>query len=896
MMTTSQRHRIPGYGAHSSKRPASEEKWVPTVCSMCYNHCSIQVLVRDGVATAIEGLPGAPPNHGKMCAKGKSALSGLYSPSRVTRPLKRTNPDKGIGVDPKWEEISWEEALEIITNQLKTLHQRNPRGLSGSSFDTANSEILSPFITAFGGDSGTTIPQSSGLFCGNGVHPVAYMMNGSQDHHPDVESCQYMLVLGGGFGTGTGTHAMHLAQQLAEARVKRGLKMVVLDPCRTSSGARADEWIPTLPGTDSAFCLAVVNVLINELGIYDQEFLAKYTNATYLIRPNGHYARDPEADKPLVLSRSKEMPVPYDHTDPNDMVLEGETEVNGERVNTAFSLLKTHLQSYTPEYASQITTVPASTIRRIAREFGTAARIGATTVVDGVELPLRPACAVWYRGIGQHQHGLHQGWAAAMLNITVGAVDVPGGYCHLAATGPWGIPKAGPDGLLNVTNPFLGVMKKSLPVKKVEFDPDDPDLTGMFPVAPYSRTMGGLTLNHPDKYKIEYKVEFWIHARVNPMKSAGDPVHTAEILKRIPFQLSFVQQHEETSEFADIILPDTHYLERLAPFAHNPYRSFITAPSPGDKEWVFATQQPVIQPIGEARSWPQVLWELAHRADFADDFYSALNALVELGPDHRLVPGQHYSYQEFCDRWMRAWTGDEHGLEYYKNHGWATSPLKREVKHRYPRIFHTGRIPLYLEHWLTGGEAVRAVVDETGIEWGDLSDYEPLVNYRPCWASQEGGDEFPLYLVSPKVGFLTLNTSTIKNPHLQELAWSMGEIFNVGIHPSVAERYGIGDGDTVEIESANGKMVTAKVRITRDVHPRVVSAPGNVSKVLSPDEKQEIGHGVHLNAMLPYRKERIDMVSAALDSCVKIRIQKVRNGSRQFGLLTALKSFGNLRN
>jgi anaerobic selenocysteine-containing dehydrogenase len=217
------------------------------------------------------------------------------------------------------------------------------------------------------------------------------------------------------------------------------------------------------------------------------------------------------------------------------------------------------------------------------------------------------------------------------------------------------------------------------------------------------------------------------------------------------------------------------------------------------------------------------------------------------------------------------------------------------VKHRYPRIFHKGRIPLYLEHWLTAGEGVRAVVDETGIEWGDLSDYEPLVNYRPCWASQEGGDEFPLYLVSPKVGFLTLNTSTIKNPHLQELAWSMGEIFNVGIHPSVAERYGIGDGDTVEMESANGKIVTTKVRITRDVHPRVVSAPGNVSKVLSPDGKQEIGQGVHVNAMLPYRKERIDMVSAALDSCAKIRIQKVRNGGRQFGLLTALKSFGSVK-
>ena len=848
---------------------------MPTACSMCYNHCSVQVLVRDGVATAIEGLPGAPPNYGRMCAKGKSALSGLYSPTRITSPLKRTNPEKGLGVDPQWVEITWEEAMQAIAERLMELRKRNPRGLSGSSFDTSAHGIMGAFVTAFGGDSGTTVPQSSGLFCGNGVHPVAYMMNGSQDHHPDVENCQYMLVLGGGFGTGTGTHAMHLAHQLAEARLERGLKMVVVDPCRTNSGARADQWIPIVPGTDSALCLSMVNVLINELGIYDNQFLRSYTNAAYLIRPDGHYARDPESGKPMVLSLSREVPAPYDEVDAEDMALEGESSAGGEQVRTAFSLLREHLRRYTPEYASEVTTVPAGTIRQIAREFGTAARVGATTIVDGVTLPLRPACAVWYRGIGQHQHGLHQGWAAAMLNITVGAVDVPGGYCHLAATGPWDIPKPGPDGLLNVTNPFLSVMKKSLPVQEVEFDPDDPDLTGMFPAAPYSRTMGGLTLNHPDKFKIEYKVEFWIHARANPMKSAGDPAETAELLKKVGFQLSFAQHHEETSEFADIILPDTHYLERQAPLAGNAYGSFITAPTPGDKQWIFNSQQKVVEPQGEARSWMEALWELAHRAGFADDLYSATNASLQLGPEHRLERDKRYTYADFCDRWMRSWCGDEHGIEYFREHGWAPAPPKREVRHRYPRVFHNGRIPLYLEHWLTGGEAVQAKVKETGIDWGDLSDFEPMVNYRPCWASQEGGDDFPLYLVSPKTGFLTLNTSTIKNPHLQELAWSTGEIFNVGIHPSVAERHGIEHGDTVEIESANGRKATVQARVTQDVHPRVAVAPGNVSKVLSPDEKREIGRGVHLNSFLPYRKERIDVVSAALDACVKIRIRKV---------------------
>ncbi|MFQ5873240.1 MAG: molybdopterin dinucleotide binding domain-containing protein, partial [Dehalococcoidia bacterium] len=340
----------------------------------------------------------------------------------------------------------------------------------------------------------------------------------------------------------------------------------------------------------------------------------------------------------------------------------------------------------------------------------------------------------------------------------------------------------------------------------------------------------------------------------------------------------------------DIVLPDTHFLERLVPFARNPYAAFVHSPSPGDEEWTFAIQQPVVKPMGESRHWVEVLWELAHRAGFADDFYSALNVALNLGPGHKLKRDQHYSYGEFCDRWMRAWCGEEHGLEYFKRRGWAPSSMKRQVKHRYPRVFHKGRIPLYLEHWLTAGESIREVVEEVGVDWGDLSDYEPLVNYRPCWASREGGESFPLYLISPKISFLTLNTSTIKNPHLQDIAWAMGEVFNAAIHPSVAKVMDISTGDTIEIESANGKRAVIEARVTPDVHPRVVSVPGNAARVLSPDGKRVLGEGVHQNSFLPYRLERVDMVSAALDACVKVRIRKVKGRGNGDALTRAMKS------
>ncbi len=870
------KHRIPGYGTHNSRRPASDEKWIPTVCTMCYNACSIQVLVRDGVATAIEGLPDAPPNFGKMCAKGKAALSELYGTSRVLTPLKRTNPEKGIGVDPRWQEITWEEAMDTIVGKIRRAMEPGAGGVSTMTFDgPASTAVDGAFHVACGGTKGATVPSGVNLFCGRAVHPVAFMVNGSSDKQPDFTYTKYMIVFGGGFGTGTGTHAMTFARDLAEAHVKRGLKMVVVDPCQTSSGARADEWIPIVPGTDSALCLAMANLLVNEYGMYDADFLRSYTNAPYLIRPNGLYARDSTGGKPLVLSKSKGVPVSYDVADPKDIALEGEANVGGERAQTAFVLLREHLKKYTPEFASEVTTIPVSTIKRIAREFGTAASIGATTDIDGVRLPLRPACAMWYRGLGQHQHGLQNGWAAAMLNIVVGAVDVPGGYCGTETTGPWGLPEAGQDGIIKTTNPFRGGARFSAPPKPAQFDPDDPSLSRMFPVTVVTSVMGGITLKDPEKFGMKVRPDVWICSRGNPMKSTGDPEEVARLLKKIPFQISFVQHHEETSEFADIVLPDTHYLERSAPFTGDPYRIFMHAPTTYDRDWHFAMQQQVVKPMGQAKNWFDVLWDVAHRLGVADEFYSALNANLRLKPENRLQRGKLYTREEFADRWMRDWCGEEHGLEYFKKHGWATSSQERQVKDRYPRLFHKGRIPLYLEHWLTAGESVRAVVAERGLDWGDLSDYEAMVNYKPCGASKEGGEDYPLYLVSPKVGFLTINTSTIKNPHLQEIAWAMGEIFNTGIHPKTALALGVSNGDPIEIEAANGRKVRSVARITSAVHPNVISAPGNASKVLSPDEKHEMGEGVHLNSFIPFEIKRIDMVSGALDACMKVRVRSV---------------------
>jgi len=106
-----------------------EGKWIPSTCGMCLHGCGIKVYVQGGVALKIEGDETNPDNLGKLCPKGNAGLSRLYDPNRVRKPLKRTNPQKGPGVDPKWVEISWDEAYEITARELGKVRRDDPRKL-----------------------------------------------------------------------------------------------------------------------------------------------------------------------------------------------------------------------------------------------------------------------------------------------------------------------------------------------------------------------------------------------------------------------------------------------------------------------------------------------------------------------------------------------------------------------------------------------------------------------------------------------------------------------------------------------------------------------------------------------------------------------------------------------
>ena len=148
-------------------KPTSD-RWVKSVCKMCLHTCGILVHVEDGVVTKIEGDPSNPDNLGKLCPKGNVGMLRLYDPKRVKAPMVRTNPEKGPGVDPGWKEISWDEAIDLVTEKLKPIRETDPRKLLVASGDFNR-------IFNWGRRRRFAPPHffsTVGQYCGAAYHPI----------------------------------------------------------------------------------------------------------------------------------------------------------------------------------------------------------------------------------------------------------------------------------------------------------------------------------------------------------------------------------------------------------------------------------------------------------------------------------------------------------------------------------------------------------------------------------------------------------------------------------------------------------------------------------------------------------------------------------------------------
>ncbi len=178
--------------------------WVRSTCTICMNRCGIRAHVNDdGVVDKILGDPDNPHNGGRTCAKGDAGFEGLADGDRITTPLRRTNPEKGLGVDPGWVPISWDEALDEIAGHLRDTIADDPeKTLYTSDIFHLRGALAASWVTGLGMPGYST--WSAAISCGNNVHGIAYVNQNAFEGTPDPTYSRYILNFGAQFGSGPG--------------------------------------------------------------------------------------------------------------------------------------------------------------------------------------------------------------------------------------------------------------------------------------------------------------------------------------------------------------------------------------------------------------------------------------------------------------------------------------------------------------------------------------------------------------------------------------------------------------------------------------------------------------------------------------------------------------------
>ena len=554
-----------------------------TTCYMCACRCGIEVhlLEEGGVPRVrhIEGDRDHPVNRGVLCAKGSAGIMNHYSPARLMRPLRRTGP-RGSGA---FEPVSWEEALATVADWLGEIRARDPRRLAFFTGRDQSQSLTGWWAQQFG----TPNYAAHGGFCSvNMAAAGLYTLGGSfwEFASPDWERARLFLL----FGVAEDHDSNPIKRGIGQLK-SRGAKVIAVNPVRTGYNAVADEWVGITPGTDGLFVLALVHELIRT-GHVDIGYLASWTNAGWLIDRNpgerfGLVVRDARG-RPLVWDRRTGRAERFDAPGLAP-ALKGEyPSPEGGRCAPVFELMaRKYLEpEFAPEAVAERCGVPAPTIRRIAAELARAAFDEAVEIESPwtdfrgerhATVTGRPVAMHAMRGISAHSNGFQTCRAIHLLQLILGTVERPGGMrfkppCPKpVAAHPTPHYHAVPD--CPLAGPHLGLPR----------GPEDLALTADGAPARIDKAFsweaplaihGAMQMVIPnaaagDPYAIEclflYMANMaWNSSMNSEAVRAMLTERDATGAYRIPKVIVADAFASETVAYADLVLPDTTYLER----------------------------------------------------------------------------------------------------------------------------------------------------------------------------------------------------------------------------------------------------------------------------------------------------------------------------------------------
>ncbi|MCB1312598.1 MAG: molybdopterin-dependent oxidoreductase [Sedimentitalea sp.] len=901
-------------------------KSTTSVSSYCYQCVAgpdlMKVDVMDGVPVQIrpnDSAAAVHPAHGKVCVKAFGLIQKTNNPNRIQTPMIRSNPKKGRGEDPQFRPASWDEALELICGKLNESRAKGlmdesgfPRvaaSFGGGGTSTVYMGTFPAFLKAWG-PIDMSFGSGQGVKCYHSEHLYGEFWHRAFTVSPDTPRVEMIISFGANVEASGGVCGV---RRHADAR-DRGVKRVQVEPHLSVTGACSAEWVPIRPKTDPAFMFAMLHVLLREVPRerLDIPFLKARSSAPYLVAPNGFYLRDPESEKPLIWDLTTAAAVPYD-TEGADPALEGEFTVTGLEVGAdddrwrhegaackpAFAHLVAHVAPYSPEWAAEICDVPAATMRTTALDYLHHAHVGATTVVDGREMPFRPVAISLGKTVSNGWGGYECAWARTLMAVLIGGLEVPGGTLgttvrlNRPADNRWSSVVPGTDGFMNYP---------MNPTKRDAFHDTSPSRHAhqtLIPLAansPWSQALGPTHLAWMAQQKgFEHlpkptQPDVWFVYRTNPVISFWDTGAVADVIAHFPFTVCFAYTHDETNHMADVLLPECTDLEGLQLIR-------IGGSKYVEQFWEhqgFALREPAAAPMGEARDFTWISTQLAKGTGLLAEYNTAINKgaaglrFFGEGYDFSLDPDAEHSVEAIWDAACRAASAEltegaeDQGLDYFREHGFRTIPFPKARWYLYPAMVEKGlRFELpYQERLLRIGQELGARLHEMGITWWDrqLREYEAMPHYQDLpqlWEDAlekqygvEIGD-YPFWLLTAR----SMQYSWGGNAGIQmihEVAANVAGHGGVVMNPEAAARLGLREGERVEVYSPTG-TTNGAVILRHGIRPDTLLMIGQFDHWKTPFAKDL--KTPSMNSLTPMSLDLTDATGSSAD-LVRVAIRK----------------------
>ena len=733
-------------------------KRIPGYCSLCVSRCGSIAVVENNRFMALEPNPSHPTGKA-LCAKGRAAPELVYHPDRLLYPLKRTQP-KG-DPDPGWKRISWDEALDLTAkNLLRIAEVHGPESVVFSvvSPSTSASDDALVWIQRLMNAFGSPNLCLSMELCGWGRYLATQYTFGASVpgvYMPDLDNAGCILFWGYNPNLARLTHATATVEAL-----RRGARLIVVDPRRTGVAKKADIWLQVRPGTDAALAIGIAHVMI-ERNWYDHEFIRDWTNGPLLVRvDNGRLLTDNDLSEAgssqqyVAWSTVMNCPVIYNPATGSYEGANPEPAINGTfTVETrlgevvckpVFELVTEQCRQYPPEYVEAICGIERGQVEKAAQLLWDA----------------RPVAYYAWSGVEMQTNATQIARSIAQLYVLTGSFDAPGGNVLFPA-----VPTANVVGreLLPAgkRSQALGLQDRPLGPSRWQYVTSEEVYRAILDQQPYA-------------------VHGLVGFGANLLLSHADSRYGRQALKSLDFYVHSDLFMNPTAELADIVLPVASVFER-----ENLKIGFEVSQ---EAQSYVQLRQRVAEPRGEARSDTEIAFDLASRLGLGAHFWDgdieaayryqlrpsgiSLDALRQQ-PSGIRVP-QQMRYRKYGEL--------ENGVPM----GFTTPTRKIEL---YSEIMHEHGYPPLPEY----EEPLMSPLSQT-----DLAKRYPLI--LTCAKNT-------LFCESQHRGLPSLRRQAI-DPEVE-------------LHPTAATERGIHPGDWVYIETPNGS-VRARARFNDTLKPNVV--------------------------------------------------------------------------